>query len=43
MHGLYVSTFFHKGVHGFKIYHDSEYFREKTFFHKDEKKAKKWT
>jgi len=43
LHGLYVGTFFHKGIHGFKVYHDSEYFKEKAFFHRDEKEAKKWT
>ena len=42
LNGLYIEPYFHKGVKGFRIYHDSDYFTEKKYFHKDNEVAEKW-
>ena len=33
LNGLYVEPLITDGMKGFRIYHDSEYFKEKKFFH----------
>jgi hypothetical protein len=35
LNGLYIEPYFTKGVKGFRIFHDSEYFKEKMLYHKD--------
>lgn len=42
LNGLYVEPYFTKGVKGFRIYHDSDYFKSRMFYHKDSKMADKW-
>jgi len=42
LHGLYVEPYFTKGIMGVRIFHDSDYFKEKTYFHKDQKCMDKW-
>lgn len=42
LNGLYIEPLFHKGMKGFRIYHDSEYFKEKKFFHGESEVAEKW-
>lgn len=38
-----MEALFHKGVKGFRLFHDSEYFKERRFFHTDNMMAEKWT
>lgn len=42
LNGLYVEPYFTKGIKGFRIFHDSEYFKEKVFYHKDQKLIDIW-
>ena len=42
MHGVYIEKLTHKGYKGFRIYHDSSYFKAKTLIHKDNDMAEKW-
>lgn len=42
LNGLYIEPLFHKGMKGFRVYHDSEYFRERRFFHPDNEVAERW-
>jgi hypothetical protein len=42
LNGLYVEPYFVKGIKGFKIYHDSDYFKEKQYFNKDGAIADTW-
>ena len=34
LNGLYVEPLFYNGVKGVRIYHDSEYFKERTYYHR---------
>ena len=43
LNGLYIEPYFMKGLKGFKIYHDCDYFKERMYYHKDMKSADKWT
>lgn len=43
LNGLYIDPLFHNGVKGVRIYHDSEYFKEKTYFHRQNDIIEKWT
>lgn len=43
LNGLYVESYFMKGLKGFKLFHDCDYFKERMYFHKDVKNADKWT
>jgi len=42
LNGLYVEPHFHKGIKGFRIFHDSQYFIEKHFYHTNNDVADKW-
>lgn len=42
LNGLYIEPLAYKGMKGFRIFHDSEYFREKKYFHPDNSVAEKW-
>jgi hypothetical protein len=42
LNGLYVETYFNKGIKGFRVFHDSDYFHEKAYYHKDDTVAEKW-
>lgn len=42
LQGLYVQHQFHKGLKGFRIYHESDNFLEKQYFHKDSETAERW-
>lgn len=35
LNGLYIEPYFTKGVKGFRIFHDCDYFKERMFYHKD--------
>jgi hypothetical protein len=35
LNGLYIEPYFTKGIKGMRIFHDSDYFKERTFYHKD--------
>ena len=37
-----MEPLFLKGYKGFRIFHSSEYFKEKKFFHKESSEAEKW-
>jgi hypothetical protein len=38
-----VEPLFNNGVKGFRIFHDSEYFREKQYFHPQNDVIDRWT
>jgi serine/threonine protein kinase len=40
--GIYVDTYFSKGLKGLRLYHDSDYFRERTLHHKDQRTMDLW-
>ncbi len=42
LNGLYVEPLFLEGKKGFRIYHDSEYFKEKQYVHAEPDVAEKW-
>jgi hypothetical protein len=42
VNGLYIEGFLDNGLRGFKICHESEYFKEKAFFHQNMKEADQW-
>ena len=42
LHGVYIDPYFTKGIKGFRIYHDCDYFKERCFYHKDQKLIDVW-
>lgn len=42
LNGLYIDSYFTKGIKGFRIFHNSDYFKEKVLYHKDAKYLDKW-
>lgn len=42
LNGVYVDPIMIKGFKGFHLFHECEYFKERIFFHKDNKEADKW-
>jgi hypothetical protein len=42
LNGLYVEPLFLEGMKGFRIYHDSEYFKEKQFVLSEPDQHEKW-
>lgn len=41
--GLYVEQYWWKGVKGFRLTHDSDYFKPRTYYNKKNEEIDKWT
>ena len=42
LNGLYVEPMFYEGIKGVRLFHDSEYFREKQYVSKDNEQSERW-